>query len=73
MKKIKGLTVTVTYRAGYGDIEVSDKIYDQLMNNSEFSSDDMENSEAFEWLSSNIREDDAMDWKIEVEDIEEEE
>lgn len=70
MKKIKDLTVTVTYRAGYGDIEVSDEIYEQLMNNSEFSSDDMENSEAFEWLSGNIQEDDAMDWKIEVENIE---
>jgi len=39
------------------------------MNNSEFSSDDMENSEAFDWLSAHVREDDAMDWKIEVEDV----
>jgi len=69
MKKINDITVTVTYRAGYGGIEVSDKVYEQLMNNSEFSSDDMENSEAFDWLSAHVREDDAMDWKIEVEDV----
>jgi predicted membrane protein len=69
MKKIKDLRVTVTYTVGYGDIEVSDKVFEQLENNSEFTSDDMENSEAIEWLSSNIKEEDAMDWKWEIDDI----
>ena len=70
MKKIKNLSVKVTYHASNGDVEVSDEVYEQLMNNSEFSSDDMENSEAISWLSDNISEDDAMDWTFEVDDIE---
>jgi hypothetical protein len=39
------------------------------MNNSEFDSDDMENSEALEWLSDYIKENDAIDWKYKIDDI----
>ena len=69
MKTIKDLSVTVTYTVQYGNIEVPDKVFEQLENNSEISSDDMENSEALEWLSDNMKEDDAMDWKYQIEDI----
>lgn len=30
MKKIKDLTIKVTYRVGLSDVEVSDKVYDEL-------------------------------------------
>ena len=70
MKKIENLSVKVTYHVEYGDVEVPDDVYEQLMNNSEFSSDDMENAKALDWLSDNISEDDAMDWSFEVDDIE---
>jgi len=29
----------------------------------------MNNSEALEWLCDNMKEEDAMDWKYEIEDI----
>ena len=70
MKTIEDLSVKVTYHVSLGDIEVPDEIYEQLMNNSEFSSDDMENAEAFDWLGDNISEDDALNWTFEVDNIE---
>ena len=30
MKKIKDLTIKVTYRVGLSDVEVPDKVYDEL-------------------------------------------
>ena len=41
-----------------------------VKNNSEFSLDYQENSEALDWLSDNISEDYAMDWPLEVDNIE---
>ena len=40
MKTIKELRVTVKYTVGYGDVEVPDDVYEQLMNNSEFPTND---------------------------------
>lgn len=70
MKTIKDLRVTVKYTVGYGNVEVPDNVYEQLMCNSELTSDDMENSEAIEWLNDNMHEEDAMDWCYEIDDIE---
>ena len=72
MKVIKDLTVKVTYTVGLGDVEVSDEVFEQLeqMEDYGFSVEDCESSkypEAFDWLSYNIRERDAMDWAYEVE------
>ena len=72
MKTIKDLTVKVTYTVGLGDVEVSNEVFKQLnkMADYGFSVEDCESSdypEAFDWLSDNIRESDAMDWAYEVE------
>ena len=70
MKTIKDLRVTVKYTVGYGNLEVPDDVYEQLMNNSEFSCTDFDRGEAMDWLADNIREEDAMDWEYEIDDIE---
>jgi len=72
MKTIKNLYVKVTYTVGLGDVEVSDEVFEQLdkMADYGFTVEDYESSkypEAFDWLSDNIRERDAMDWAYEVE------
>jgi hypothetical protein len=81
MKVIKDLNVQVTYRAGLGDVEVSEKVFNGLLKieNEPFnrmSDDDMNRSKdkemiaAFEWLSYFIKERDAHSWEYEVEVIE---
>lgn len=72
MKIIKDLSVTVTYTVGIGDVEVPDKVFEQLDKMAKYgitiglgNSDEYE--EVFGWLIDNIREDDAMDWEYEVE------
>lgn len=70
-KTIENLKVTVTYTVEYGDVEVSDEVYEQLTSNREFSSDDDDNSEAMSWMSDNVHEEDAMDWKFVVDEIDE--
>ncbi|MDO4881118.1 MAG: hypothetical protein Q3983_07545 [Capnocytophaga sp.] len=72
MKTIKNLTVKVTYCVGLIDVEVPDEVYEELdkMADYGFSVSDSEISKfpnAFDWLSDNIRERDAMDWEYEVE------
>lgn len=72
MKIIKNLYVKVTYTVGLEDVEVSDEVFEQLdkMADYGFTVEDCESSkypEAFDWLSDNIRERDAMDWGYEVE------
>lgn len=72
MKTIRNLYVKVTYTVGLGDVEVSDEVFEQLdkMADYGFSVEDCESSkypEAFDWLSDNIRERDALDWAYEVE------
>ena len=76
MKKIKDLTVKVTYTVGLSDVEVNDNIYDALQNladRGETGCDlvdfDEQVGTAFEWRSDHIHEDDAFDWNYEV-DIE---
>lgn len=74
MKTIKDLTVEVKYRAGLGDVEVPQNVYDQLMEASDNGdvidpSYYSKYSEAAEWLTDNIRERNCMDWECEIEDI----
>ena len=66
MKKIKDLTIKVTYRVGLSDVEVPDKVYDELAK----AYDELEN--ANEWLLDNIRQEDAMDWEFEIDDFQDE-
>ena len=71
MKTIKNLSVTVTYNVQYHNVEVSDEVFEQLENNSEINSDDIECSEAIDWLSDNINESDGLDFSYDISDIEE--
>ena len=73
MKKIKDLTVTVTYTVGLHDVEVSEKVYDDLnalADKGRVNCDLMNLDErvciGFEWLSDHIHESDACDWNYEV-------
>ena len=69
MKTIKNLSVKVTYNVQYGNVEVTDDVYEQLMENSEFNLDDLTNSAAKEFLRENIEESDALSIIYEVDDI----
>lgn len=78
MKAIKDLTVQVTYRVGLGNLEVSDNIYNGLIKIAHrvSISDDEANmtkdkdvQAAFEWLTDNIRENDAMSLEYEIDDL----
>ena len=72
MKVIKDLNVTVTYTVGLGEVEVPDKVFEQLKKMFDIDisigvSHPQEYEDAFEWLTNNISEDDAMVWSYEVE------
>lgn len=69
MKTISDLTVTVTYRAGLCDVEVSDEIFDALTSTYDTGT---VSSAAQDWLADNIGEDDAFDWHYEIDNLEEE-
>ena len=74
MKTIKNLTVTVTYQVGLGNVEVPDKVYDELVDSFESGANINPCSvyflEAADWLSNNIREKDCSFWEVEIDNIE---
>lgn len=78
MKKIN-LQVKVTYTVNF-DTEVSDKVFNALecmQDEFPLGMDDNDNnfsgnskaSEAFDWLGSKCKEDDANSWSFEIEDL----
>lgn len=78
MKRIKDLTVTVTYTVGLGDIEVNEKVFDALKAledrgcvHCNLVGRDEQIDTAFEWLGDNINENDACNWEYEIEEMEE--
>ena len=76
MKKINDITVKVTYTVGLSNVQVSDELYEAICNSydngyrlgSDCDSGD-DACDATDWISSNIRESDAMDWEYEIEDL----
>lgn len=74
MKTVKDLIVEVKYRVRLGDVEMPQKVYDQLIEATD-NGDVIDPigmpkyPEAAEWLSDNIRERDCMDWECEIQDI----
>jgi hypothetical protein len=70
---VKDLTVKVSYRVGYGGVEMPQKVYDQLVEAQE-NGDEIEMGgiskypDAYEWLSDNIKERDCMDWSAEIDE-----
>lgn len=78
MKAIKDLTVKITFRVGLQNLKVSDSIMDGLekiyeMNNIDDTdvglTKDKNIQEAWEWLSSNISDNDAFSWGYEIEEL----
>jgi hypothetical protein len=73
MKKIKNLTVQVTYRVSLHGLSVSDQIYNQLNkiveNGGETSVYDYKNGHAVDWLSDTIKERDCIDHSFEIEEL----
>lgn len=77
MKKINELTVKVTYTVSLSDVEVSEDVYkslDSLADKGDvdfvkINSED-ETAPAFDWLTTHIREADAVDGSYEIEDFE---
>ncbi len=75
MKTVESLTVTVTYKAGLGNVKMPKKVYEELVKAAE-KGDEIEMGgiskypDAYEWLTDNIKERDCMDWSAEIEDIE---
>ena len=78
MKRIKDLTVTVTYTVSLSDVEVNEKVFDSLNAladrgsvHCDFAGRDEQIGTAFEWLGDNINENDACGWEYEIEEMEE--
>lgn len=75
MKKIENIQVKVTYLVGLCDVDVPDDVYEALSNSeSEILSPDnlsmtFEQAYAMEWLASNVKEDDACEFRFEIECI----
>jgi len=73
MKKIKELSVKVTYRVVLGNVEVSDKVFEQLNelaeSGDELDGTGMDYPEAVEWLRNNIVEGDCCDIEYEISDL----
>lgn len=75
MKRLKNLTVSCTYTVGLTDVEVPDEVYEGLASRDDFAADMLnqtdEEGAAFEWIRDNIEEQDAMERKFQVDDMEE--
>ena len=70
MKTIKNLKVTVTYTVRFENVQVSDEVFEQFENNSEFDHNDFECEEAIDWLAENVSENNSLEWKYEVSGVE---
>lgn len=72
-KKIKERRVTVTYKVGYGDIEITDAILKELKtavdNGDTIDMHDDKYPIASYWLQQNMDEEDSMEWTAEIEDM----
>lgn len=79
MKKIKELSVSVTYKVGLMDLNVPDNIYSGLekieerggLNDLELNEDD-DIIDAADWISENIKEKDCFAWEYEIDELESE-
>jgi len=74
MDNIKELTVKVTYRVSLIDHEIPEKTKEQLVkacdNGDEISVDNsLKYPDAYDWISTNVQERDAMNWDAEIVDI----
>ena len=71
IKKVKSLSLTVTYRVGYGGVEMPKEIYEQMVKAAE-NGDEIEMHkypDVADWMSSNVGERDCIDWKAEIDEL----
>lgn len=70
---VKDLGVKVTYEVGFGDVEMPEDVYKQIVTAAEdgytIQANDMVYPEASDWLCNNIRERDACDWESDITEI----
>lgn len=73
MKEVKNLTVTVTYQVGFGELEIPEAVYEELVKRAErdkpFKIDDFPQNDAHDWLVSNIKEKFAFEWECKIDEI----
>jgi len=71
-KTAKQLSLTITYKVGYGDVKMPKEIYEQLLkaykNGGEIEMHKY--PDVVCWMSSNVKEGDCFDWKAEIDNIE---
>jgi hypothetical protein len=75
MKVIKELSVTVKYTVSISELEVSDEVYNQLVDANERGeeidpSGSMSFPDASDWISSIVKEADSLYWSAEINEIE---
>lgn len=70
-KKVKSLSIIVTYRVSYGGVEMPKQIYEQMVKASENGDEiEMHNyPDVFDWIVSNVRERDCLNWKAEIDKL----
>lgn len=73
MKKLKNIQLTVTYTVSLGNVEVSEEVFKQLNTafelGDEIDADNPIYSKAEDWINSNVKESDCMDWRVEIDDL----
>lgn len=73
MKRVKQLTVKVTYRVALLELDIPINEYHEMAQSfdegEEIEVHGMKYELAQEWLVDNIKESDCMDWSAEVEDL----
>ncbi|WP_372648235.1 hypothetical protein [Draconibacterium sp.] len=76
MKRIKNLTVKTTFSVGLGDLEVPDKVFEQLKETAEIGEIvdpvSFDYTESAEWLRDNIHLRDCMECEWEITELDDE-
>jgi hypothetical protein len=70
-KKVNRLSLTVTYKVGYGEINMPKEIYEQMVEAAQ-KGDEIEMHkypDVADWMSSNVSEEDCIDWKAEIDEL----
>lgn len=73
MKIIEDIRVKVTFTVGVGNVEATNAVAKKLKsmheNGDTLEMSDIDRTGTREWLLDNIKEDDAMTWEAEIEDL----
>jgi len=73
MKNLKNIQLTVTYTVSLGNVKVSEEVFNQLNTafelGDEIDADHPIYLKAVDWINSNVKESDCMDWRVEIYDL----